>query len=101
LVFARLAAMPRSSLQLRPLFLARQALQPTRRFLGLFGERALLRTAAPATTLTLERAPALALGLLLLASGQLLQLLEQFVDLAIVLLLRRLIGGLVAIRHLV
>ena len=97
----RFACLTRRFLQLRPLFLAGQPLESPRRFFGLFGKRALLRTATAAAALTLERAPTLTLGLLLLASRQLLQLLEQLVDLAIVLLLRRLIGGLVAIRHLV
>ena len=97
----RFAGLTRSFLQLRPLLFAREPLQPPRRFFGLFGQRALLRTATAAAALTLQRPPPLTLGFLLLASRQLLQLLEQLVDLAVVLLFRRLVGRLVAIGHLV
>src|SRR6185503_864311 len=70
-------------------------------FLDLIGKRSLLRAAvAAAALLTLERAPPLPLGFLLLSAGELLQLLEQLVDLTIGGLLGRLIGGLVAASHL-
>ena len=84
----------------RPLFFARKTLQPSRRFFSLLGERTLL-CAATATTLTLQRSASLTLGFLLLTSRELLQLLQQLVDLAVILLFRRLVGRLVAIGHLV
>ena len=82
----RLAHLPRGLHQLRPVLLARQLLEPARRFLDLIGELPLAVAAARAALLP-GRALPLALGFLLLPPRQLLQLLGELVDLLIRLLL--------------
>jgi hypothetical protein len=104
----RLLHLPRRVEQILTLLFTRQPLETPRRLFDLIGERALLGAAAAtaAAALTgllpaLERLAPLPLGFLLLPARQLLQLLEQLVHLAVVLLLRRLVGRLVAARDLV
>src|SRR5204863_1492593 len=97
----RLAHLPRGVEQIRPVFLAGEALEAPRRFLRLLGERALLCAAARRRRRASLLQPPLALRLLLLTTGQLLQLLEQLVDLTIAIGLHLPIGGFVAARHLV
>ena len=68
---------------LRRLLLARQTLEPARRLLGLFGQRALRCPPTGPRGLAATRPATLPLRLLFLATSQLLQTLHQFVDLVV------------------
>ena len=92
--------LPRGLHQVGTVLFARQPLEPSRGLLGLLGQRPLLCRSAGRGASLFERAQPLPLRLLLLPPRKLLQLLEQFVELTIAGLLLRLIGGLVAARHL-
>ena len=94
------AQLPRGVGEVLALLIARQFLELARRFLGLFGQRALQIAAVAAGRLARGHA-ALAFDFLFLPARQLLQLFGELVDLLILLLRRGLRVGLVLIRHLV
>src|SRR5262249_52998077 len=99
----RLLELPDRVVDVAALLLARELLQLPRRLLELFGElplRVRAVTAARRRLSGLQRA-ALPLDLLLLASGELLQLLDHLVDLLIALLHLGALLHLVLVRELV
>ena len=84
------------------LLVARELLEPTRRFFDFLRELPLrVAAAAAARALAARRHSPLPLGLLLLPARQLLQLLDQFVDAAVLALLLGALLHLVLVRQLV
>ena len=90
-----------ASLQVLPLLLARELLEPARRFFDLLRELTLASPPPPPPPLGLRRQAALPLGFLLLPPRELLQLLEQLVDLLVAALLLGALLHLVLVRELV
>ena len=88
-------------MQVLPLLLARQLLEPPRRLLDFLRELPLRVAAAAAACWPGRRQPPLPLGFLLLPPRQLLQLLDQLVDLLVAALLLGALLHLVLVRQLV